>query len=312
LGEGENRVTTIISFEEGEAGLDWIGLTDALAAGHALPKAVISDSFLYRGKDTLLQRQAWIDGIGIGVKSATVFPGNPAQDVPMINGAVTLFDDAHGILQAMVDFHLVTKWKTAGDSLLAARRLARPDSKSILILGSGTVARSLRDAYAEVFPDASFVVWSRTLANAEALAAEYDKTHATSDLAAAVASADVIGSAMMAYEPVIKGEWLSPGTHLDLIGAYRPDMREADDEVLRRATLYVDSFDTTIEHIGELKTPIAEGVISRDEVVADYYQLDKFVRQSDEEITLCKNGGGAHLDLMVSDYIRRQWEARNR
>lgn len=119
-----------ISFDEGEALLDWIALTDALATGHDLPKAEIGDTFLYRGKDTLLSRAAWIDGLGIAVKSATIFPGNPDREVPMVNGGVSLFDDETGTLAAIVDFHLVTKWKTAGDSLLAARRWRDPTART--------------------------------------------------------------------------------------------------------------------------------------------------------------------------------------
>ena len=302
-------MTTIISFEEGEKNINWLGLTDALAAGHSLPKAEISDSFLYRGKDTLLQRQAWIDGLGIAVKSATVFPDNPSQDVPMIHGAVTLFDDAHGILSALIDFHLVTKWKTAGDSLLAARRLARPDSSKILIVGAGTVGRNLHAAYSAVFPNAEFTIWNRTQANAEKMAAEIDGLKVATNLEQAVGEADIVTSATMSTEPTLRGDWLQPGQHIDLIGAYRPDMREIDDTALTRASLFVDSYDTTLDHIGELKIPLAEGVITREDVLADYYSLDKFTRSSDDQITLFKNGGGAHLDLMTSRYILDQWQA---
>lgn len=300
-------MTTLISFAEGEANLDWIALTDALAAGHDLPKAEISDSFLYRGKDTLLQRQAWIDGMGIGVKSATVFPGNPAQGVPMVHGGMTLYDDAHGILEALIDFHLVTKWKTAGDSLLAARRLARPNSRKILIVGAGTVGRNLHAAYSAAFPDASFTVWNRTQANAEKMASEIEGLTVATDLESAVGEADIITAATMSTEPTLRGDWLQPGQHVDLIGAYRPDMREIDDTALTRSRIFVDSYDTTLDHIGELKIPLANGVIARDDVVADYYSLSDFTRQSDDEITLFKNGGGAHLDLMTSRYILDQF-----
>lgn len=302
-------MTTIISFDEGEKNINWLGLTDALAAGHSLPKAEISDSFLYRDKDTLLQRQAWIDGLGIAVKSATVFPDNPSQDVPMIHGAVTLFDDAHGILSALIDFHLVTKWKTAGDSLLAARRLARPDSSKILIVGAGTVGRNLHAAYSAVFPDAEFTVWNRTQANGEKMASEIDGLKVATNLEQAVGEADIVTSATMSTEPTLRGDWLRPGQHIDLIGAYRPDMREIDNTALTRASLFVDSYDTTLDHIGELKIPLAEGVITREDVLADYYSLDRFTRTSDDQITLFKNGGGAHLDLMTSRYILDQWQA---
>lgn len=302
----------IIGFDEGEALLDWLALTDALAAGHDLPRAEIEDSFLYRAKDTLLSRAAWIDGMGLAVKSATVFPGNPAAGKPMVNGAVNLFSDTDGALEALIDFHLVTKWKTAGDSLLAARRLARPDSETILIVGAGTVGRSLRAAYGALFPDARFLVWNRSPAGAEAMAADDPRMQAAGDLEGAVRQADIVTSATMTTEPLIRGDWLRPGQHIDLIGAYRPDMREADDAAIGKARLFVDSRQTTIAHIGELKIPIAGGVIGAESVIADYYDLPsgRFARSSEDEITLFKNGGGAHLDLMTSRYILDAWRAR--
>jgi len=298
-----------IPFAEGEALLDWIGLTDALAAGHALPRAEIGDTFLYRDPDTLLSRAAWIDGMGMAVKTATVFPGNPERGAPMINGGVNLYSDADGTLEAIVDFHLVTKWKTAGDSLLAARRLARPDSNAILIVGAGTVGRALHDAYSAAFPHAQFTVWNRTRANAEAMAADRPGLRVADDLADAVHAADIVTSATMSTDPLIKGAWLRPGQHIDLIGAYRPDMREVDDAALLKSRVFVDSFDTTIGHIGEVKIPIETGTIPRDHLLADYYDLPSFTRAPDD-ITLFKNGGGAHLDLMTSRYILNRWRAQ--
>ncbi|MEM7630582.1 MAG: ornithine cyclodeaminase [Pseudomonadota bacterium] len=298
----------VIPFAQGEAVLDWIGLTDALVAGHTLPKAEIGDTFLYRDPDTLLSRAAWINGLGMAVKTATVFPGNPRAGRPMINGGVNLYNDADGTLAAIIDFHLVTKWKTAGDSLLAARRLARPDSENILIVGAGTVGGSLRAAYAAAFPQARFAVWNRTAQKAQAFAAEHG-TAVADDLETAVRAADIITSATMSTDPLIKGAWLQPGQHLDLIGAYRPDMREADDDALRTARVFVDSYDTTVGHIGEIKIPLETGTIARDHLIADFYDLDRFVRQP-EDITLFKNGGGAHLDLMTCRYILDRWEAQ--
>lgn len=299
-----------IPFAEGEALLDWLDLTDALDAGHRLPKARIDDIFLYRDPDTLLNRAAWIDGMGLAVKSATVFPGNPGRGKPMVNGAVTLFDNDTGELEALVDFHLVTKWKTAGDSLCAARKLARPDSREILIVGAGTVGRSLRQAYGAAFPQARFTVWNRTRENAEKMAADYPGMAVADDLEAAVRAADIITSATMSTEPLLRGDWLQPGQHIDVIGAYRPDMREVDDTALTRARVFVDSFDTTVGHIGEIRIPLEQGVITRDDLVADYYVPEQFCRTSDDEITLFKNGGGAHLDLMTSRYILNAWRNR--
>ncbi|NSX55979.1 ornithine cyclodeaminase family protein [Parasulfitobacter algicola] len=290
--------------------LDWHDLTDAIAAGHDLPKAEVGDTFLYRDPDTLLSRSAWIDGMGLAVKTATIFPGNTQLGKRMVNGVVSLFSNKIGELEALIDFHLVTKWKTAGDSLLAAKRLARPDAKTILIIGAGTVGRSLREAYGAAFPDANFTIWNRTPEGAKALVRSYDKVSYIPDLETAVMDADIITSATMSTEPLIKGAWLKPGQHIDLIGAYRADMREADDEALQKSRVFVDSFATTIDHIGELKTPLQSGAIARADVVADYYDLSNFQRQSNDEITLFKNGGGAHLDLMVSRYILDVWRNR--
>lgn len=288
-----------VSFDAGEAQMEWLGLAEALEAGHALPKASIEDSFLYRGSDTILSRAAWIDGLGALVKTATIFPGNPAQGLPMIDGAVTLFDDETGAPAAFIDFKLVTKWKTAADSLLAALKLA-PGARRILIVGAGTVGRSIREAFGAGFPGASFEVWNRTGAAADALAAEFDATLPVGDLEAAVRRAEVIVGCTMATEPWLKGAWLSDGQHVNLIGAYRPDMREADDAALLRSRVFVDAVDTTLGHIGELKIPLESGAIGKDHVLADYYDLGSF---SPGGITFFKNGGGAHLDLMTARYI---------
>ena len=290
---------------EAETRLDWLGLCDAIEAWHVRPRAEIADSFLYRGADTLLSRAAWIEGLGQLVKTATIFPGNAAHGKPAVNGSAALYSDSDGTLSAIVDFHLLTKWKTAGDSLCAARMLARKNSETILIVGAGTVAASLRQAYGALFPDARFVVWNRSREGAERLAARFPGMDVADDLEGAVRGADIITCATMATDPVIKGAWLRPGQHLDLIGAYRPDMREADDAALRRARIFVDSRATTIGHIGELKIPLAHGVIAEGDVLADYYDLESgtFSRRSGDEITLFKNGGGAHLDLMTARYV---------
>ena len=296
---------------EAEAHLDWLTLTEALEAGHRLPRAEVADTFLYRGPDTLLTRSAWIDGLGIAVKAATIFPGNPDQGRGMVNGAMNLLNDRTGLLEAIVDFHLVTKWKTAGDSLLAACKLARPDARRILIVGAGAVARSMIAAYSAAFPGAAFTIWNRTAGSAARLA---DDTGASvaADLEAAVRQAEIIATTTMSSEPVIRGAWLAPGTHLDLIGAYRPDMREVDDTALTRARLFCDSRATTIHHIGEFRDPIARGIIRETDIIGDYYDLGTgaFRRETAQDITLCKNGGGAHLDLMTAQYIRQAWRLR--
>jgi ornithine cyclodeaminase len=301
----------MISYQDCDPILSWRDLTNAIQLGHELNKAEISDTFLYRRDDTLLSRSAWIDGMGIAVKCATIFPGNKNFKKPAINGAVNLFDDKTGQLSAVIDFHLVTKWKTAGDSILAAKLLARPNSRNILILGAGTVAYTLRQAYGNFFPDAHFSVWNRTSERAEKFAANFPNTMAVNDLEKAISNADIISAATMSSEPLINGKWLKPGQHIDLIGAYRPDMREADDLTLKRSKIFVDSFESTIDHIGELKIPIASAAIEREDVLSDFYNIEAFHRSSDDEITLFKNGGGAHLDLMTAHFILQTWLENN-
>lgn len=297
---------TEIVTKEAEALLSWQELLKAFEAGHRLPLSDIKDMFLYRDKDTILNRGAWIDGLGALVKAATVYPGNAAKGLPTIFGVVSLFDDVTGELDAILDFHLVTKWKTAGDSLLSASRLARKDSRDFLLVGAGAVARSMVEAYSSLFPEARFTVWSRTRASAEAMGLPVAE-----DLEAAVRKADVICSATMTTEPLIKGDWLQPGQHIDLIGAYKPGMREVDDRAMQRAQVFVDSRATTIHHIGELIDPIASGAITEADVVADFYDDPAlYARRSEDEITLAKNGGGAHLDLMTASYIADRWRKR--
>lgn len=296
-----------ISFQDADPLLDWVELTNAMADGHKLPKAQIDDTFLYRGKDTLLSRAAWIDGLGMAVKTATIFPDNPDAGIPMVNGSVCLYSDKDGALSALIDFHLITKWKTAADSLLAALRLARRDSRQILIVGAGTVGQSLCDAFAAGFPDAQISIWNRTRDKAVALAATLPEVSVADDLETAVRNADIIISATMSTDPIIRGDWLRPGQHLNLIGAYRPDMREADDTALQRARVFVDSFETTVDHIGEIAIPLTTGAIMRDDLIADYYDLAAFTRGSDNDITVFKNGGGAHMDLITCCYVLEKW-----
>lgn len=291
---------------EAERLLSWRGLMAAFEAGHRLPQPDIKDLFLYRGSDTVLDRGTWIDGLGALVKVATIVPGNTARGLPTIHGAVTLFDDVTGEFSGLVDFHLVTKWKTAGDSLYAASRLARKDARRFLLVGAGNVARSMVEAYRSVWPEAEFTVWNRSRAGAEAMGLPV-----ADDLEAAVRAADVICSATMATEPLIKGAWLQPGQHLDLIGAYKPGMREVDDAAMARGRIFVDARATTVHHIGELIEPLRSGAITEADIVADFWDDPaRFVRRSDDEITIAKNGGGAHLDLMTAVYIQQAWRAR--
>lgn len=300
-----------ITYDEAAPLLTWSEAVAALRAGHARSRAQVADMFLGPSDGSLLSRGAYIEGIGFGVKSVTVFGKNSFAGLPTIQGAMLVFEPEHGQLAAIIDSKMVTEIKTAADSVLGATMLARPDSATLLIVGAGTVARSLISAYTALFPSISqILVWARRVEQAEALAQEENvpgvDISAVANLGDAARKADIITSATLAREPVLHGDWISPGTHVDLIGAFKADMREADNALISTASLFVDSRDTTIHHIGELMIPIAAGVITAEAVQGDLYDLiggGTTGRRSDDEITLFKNGGGAHLDLMIAQYI---------
>lgn len=302
-----------LSYDDAIGRLNWPDAVEALRQGHGLPPAEIRDVFLGPPTGTMMSRSAWIEGLGYGAKTFTVFDGNAARGLPTVQGAMLVFDGETGTLQAIVDSPLVTEIKTAADSVLAASLLARPDSRHLLIVGAGTVATSLVKAYTAVLPGIERVsVWSRRPEQARELVAGLDGIEAelvaVPDLQDAVGEADIVSSATMARQPVILGDWVRPGTHVDLIGAFKADMREADDALMAKAALFVDSRATTLGHIGELMIPIASGAITAESVLGDLYDLvrpDARRRQSDDEITVFKNGGGAHLDLMIASWIAR-------
>ena len=289
---------------------DWAVFVDAIDAGHALPKAEVQDIFLGPQGNTLLSRAAKIDGIGFGVKSVTVMSENTQRGLPSVQGGMLVFDEKTGTPKALIDSALITDIKTAADSALGARYLARANARHMVVLGAGSVARNVISAFGQMFPGiAQFTLWNRTHAKALALAEELQgigvPVTASSDLAGAVTKADIVTCATMSADPVLRGKWLQPGTHVDLIGAFRADMREADDDVLTRGQIYVDSRDTTLDHIGELKIPLAAGTITKADIIADFYQLRSAgpAERDPKAITVFKNGGGAHLDLMIANAI---------
>lgn len=306
-------MTDLLTYDALAPKLDWPGAVEALRAGHHLPRAEIADLFLGPADATLLTRTARIEGLGYGVKSVTVMGGNAARGLPTVQGAMMVMGPETGELRAVIESRLVTEFKTAADSALGASLLARPDSTRLLVVGAGVVARSLVAAYAATFPGLTEIaIWARRPDRAEALVADLDlpgvEISVARDLADAAGRADIVATATMAREPVLKGEWIAPGTHVDLIGAFKADMREADDTLVSTGALFVDSRETTLGHIGELSIPIAAGVISEGDVRGDLYDLvpdPARGRRSAEEITIYKNGGGAHLDLMIAEWIAR-------
>ncbi|MCE7029547.1 ornithine cyclodeaminase family protein [Jiella avicenniae] len=304
----------IIGFDEADRLLTWQAVVEAIEAGHRRPAPQIGDLLIDSGKNKLLNRAAFIDGLGFALKSVTVFPDNPRADPPRpsVQGSVLLFDPETGAPSAVVDGGLVTKWKTVGDSLLGAKLLANREPKTLLVCGAGTVAANLVEGYAATFPSLEVIfVWNRTTARAEKLVASLDDLDVTVcvavDLEAAAREAHVVATATMASEPFLEGAWLKPGTHVDLIGAYTLQMREADDAVLTRGEVFVDSRKTTIGHIGEIQDPLDRGIVTEADIRGDFHDLvaGRAGRSGREAITVFKNGGGAHLDLMVADLIAR-------
>ncbi len=293
-------------------------LVSALEEFHKQPPADLRDLLLSSVQpepdpdNHLLIRAAWSPGKALGLKAATVFPANRNHtSLPAIHATYTLFDGQIGVPVATIDGTVLTYYKTAGDSALGAKYLARKGITHMTMVGAGAMAPHLIRAHCEIQQTIRVVeIWnrspSRALELADAMNLPAVEIRATDDLESAVRSADLVSSATMTTEPIIRGEWLADGTHLDLIGAFTPDMREVDDEAIRRARVFVDSRHTTIGEIGEITIPINTGVIKKSDVLADLYQLCSGTvkgRSTDNEITLFKNGGGGHLDLMTAQLI---------
>ena len=252
---------------------------------------------------------AWQFGRHMGVKLVSVFAENEAKGLASVQGLYVLFDGTNGLPLAAIDGAAITLWKTAANSALAAGYLARKHAQTLLMVGAGALAPYLARAHCAVRPIARVMIWNRTAGNAERMAAALARPGLTvevvGDLAAAVARADIVSCATMSSTPVIKGAWLPPGVHVDLVGAYRPEMREADDEAIRRARVFIDAWFTAGEHCGDICQPVAAGLLRREDIT-DTFQLTRGERPGrlrDDEITLFKSGGGGHEDLGTAQHI---------
>ena len=255
---------------------------------------------------TSLLMPAWTVGEYLGVKLVNVFPGNQARGLPAVSGVYVLFDGTTGEALAMIDGGELTARRTAAASALAGDYLARKDASRLLIVATGRLAANQVGAWRAVRPIGRVAVWGRDRGRAARVVEQLDsgiEASVATDLQAAVAGADIISCATLASEPLIRGDWLLPGQHLDLIGGFTPAMREADDEAVRRATVFCDTRAGATVEAGDLTQPLESGVLKPEGIAADLYDLcrgDHAGRSSDDEITLFKSTGAALEDLAAA------------
>lgn len=279
------------------------GATVPLRHHHEVERPGASDA-------TLLLMPAWQNGGAIGVKMVSVFPDNPAKGLPTITGVYLLLDGETGQPRAVLDGSAITERRTACASSLAVRHLARKDAKSMLMVGAGALAPHLIAGHRSQRPIERATIWNRNPEKARKLAESLDipgvKVDWTEDLADAASNADIISCATMSREPLVRYEWLRPGAHVDLVGAFKPDMRETDDALVANARVFVDTREGALKEGGDLVIPIEAGVITPDVVLAELSELvrgDHPGRMSDDEITLFKSVGTALEDLAAATLV---------
>ena len=265
-----------------------------------------------------LMLPAWQYGTCFGIKLASVFPGNAAKNLASVQGAYLLFDGETGETLCGMDGAMLTLRKTAANSGAAADWLARKDAETLCMVGAGALAPHLIEAHCAVRPIRQVLWWNRSRPAVEraiaALAPRLPNVAllAADDLQDAISSGDIVSTATMATEPLVRGVWLRSGTHLDLVGGYRPDMREADDDCISVAARhYVDARFTTLEIAGDLTQPIASGALDAASVI-DLGQVargHKPKRISEDEITWFKSGGGGHEDLATAWAVYKAFKA---
>jgi len=255
---------------------------------------------------------AWRSGEYICVKLVNMFPGNADRGMPAVNGTVILFDGRTGQMLAQIDGGEVTARRTAATSALAADYLARVNAKYHLVVGTGRVAWNLIFAHRAVRPIEMTYIWGRDLAKARRMATAAGdfgiRAKPVEDIEAAACEADVVSCATFSPDPLVKGEWLGAGTHLDLVGGYRPEVRETNDESIRRSRVFCDTLNGAPEAAGDLTQPIASGVLDLKDVI-DLYALSQghdMGRKSDEEITLFKSVGVSLEDFAAAVLVYEQ------
>ncbi len=307
----------VVGEEETRERLEWTALVEAIRAAFrggiespAKHQHYVEVPGEPEGK--IMMMPAWRAGEYVCVKLVNMFPGNAARDMPAVNGIVILFDGKTGEALAQIDGGEVTARRTAATSALAADYLARKDTATHLVVGTGRVAWNLLLAYRAVRPIAKTIVWGRNEAKARRLAAAAGdlglEAEAVTDIEAAVRAADAVSCATFSPAPLVRGDWLQPGAHLDLVGGYRPEVRETDDAAIRRASVFCDTLGGAPKAAGDLTQPLASGVLKLEEIV-DLYGLVQGAhpgRRSDEEITLFKSVGASLEDFAAAVLVYEQ------
>lgn len=291
--------------------LDYAGLIDALRSGLAHPGTAPNRQAcaLPEGQASLLNMPVWQKGQGIGVKLVTVFPENSQRDLPSVAAVFALFDDVTGQPLALMEASELTARRTACTSALAADYLARRDALSLTIVGTGTLAAHMVRAHTAVRDYSRIEIWGRDYSKAKALAerlqGEGYPVSASDNLAQSVGHADVVTCVTTSRKPLVLGEWLNPGCHLDLVGAFLPSMRETDSAAVARARIVVDTREGALEEAGDLLFALGDGVIQESDLNTELRHVlqGDGVRSDDQEITLFKSVGYAVEDLLAAQYL---------
>jgi len=307
----------IISADQVHAALSYPELVDALQDAFSgdfnqPPRQLFLLDDAGDNFDAFALLPAWNDKV-IAVKAFTYFPSNsPPHD--LLYSKIMIFDRAHGTPLALVDGATCTFWRTGGVSGLATRLLSREDSSTMLLLGTGNLSTYVIRANASVRPLRKIMVWGNAdglppVADAEAVIAQVSgefpeiEFSVITDLEAACGEADIIVSATASPDILIRGAWIKEGTHLDFIGNHHADKRECDTEVITKSRVYVDSYVNAFKEAGEIMVPIAEGVFSKEDVVAELSEMcsgKATLRTNDKEITVFKAIGQALTDLVAA------------
>ncbi|MCJ8140857.1 ornithine cyclodeaminase family protein [Falsirhodobacter halotolerans] len=291
--------------------LPWPRLIEALREEFAAPRIdapprqVLTIPLPGGGTASLLMMPAWEGGKAIGLKAVTFFPDNAAREKATINAGYLMFDGADGRALAAIDGDALTARRTAATSALAADFLARRDAAVLLVCGTGQVASVLAEAHASVRPYREILIWGRDAekarARAGALADRGLPARFCDDLEAGCRRADVVSTATAATVPFLRGEWLAEGSHLDLIGAFKADMRECDTAAITQGRVFVDGRDGAMLS-GDLAGPAAEGAFRAEAIAGDLSEViqGRAGRRSEAERTVFKSVGLASEDLVAA------------